>query len=208
VRWRLHVEGECSHDRWSLTGIQSRMSNRVILIGGTSHTGKSSVARALADRMGWAARSTDSLARHPGRPWGSIPPQVILHYRNLPVEALICSVMAHYERLRPAIADIVEKAEGLVLEGSALLPHSIATLCAPAVILTASERVLEERIHGESGYAGAPADERFLIDKFVARACRFNEIVGRDAAASGVKMVAVDKMSPEEITETIAKRIL
>ena len=42
---------------------------RVILIGGSSHTGKSTAAREIAGRLGWSHLSTDSLARHPGRPW-------------------------------------------------------------------------------------------------------------------------------------------
>ena len=42
---------------------------RVVLIGGTSNTGKSSVAQVVAERLEFAYRSTDGLARHPGRPW-------------------------------------------------------------------------------------------------------------------------------------------
>lgn len=57
---------------------------RVILIGGASHTGKSTLAQALASHLGWNYRSTDKLARHPGRPWVSaygkaIPEHVVKH---------------------------------------------------------------------------------------------------------------------------------
>ena len=42
---------------------------RVILIGGTSHAGKSTLGLSLAEKLGWDYLATDSLARHPGRPW-------------------------------------------------------------------------------------------------------------------------------------------
>src|SRR5215468_118437 len=58
----------------------------VILIGGTSHTGKSTVAKRIAERLGAICVSTDSLARHPGRPWPAareVPPHVVEHYLQL-----------------------------------------------------------------------------------------------------------------------------
>jgi hypothetical protein len=39
---------------------------RVVLIGGTSHVGKSMVARVVATERGFECRSTDKLAKHPG----------------------------------------------------------------------------------------------------------------------------------------------
>lgn len=44
-----------------------------ILIAGTSHVGKSTLAGLLSERLRCEAISTDSLARHPGRPWPGIP---------------------------------------------------------------------------------------------------------------------------------------
>ena len=84
---------------------------RVILIGGTSHTGKTALARALAARLGWRRLSTDSLARHPGRPWKTggcvVPDHVAEHYLSLSVDELIEDVLAHYRSLWPAIRDLV-----------------------------------------------------------------------------------------------------
>ena len=48
---------------------------KLILIGGTSHTGKSTLARQLAEELGWNYLSTDQLARHPGRPTTMMPIQ-------------------------------------------------------------------------------------------------------------------------------------
>ncbi len=38
---------------------------RVILIGGASHAGKSTLAGRLAEQLGWTSRSTDCLANIP-----------------------------------------------------------------------------------------------------------------------------------------------
>ena len=56
----------------------------VLLIGGTSHTGKTTLAQSLAQQLDRDCISTDSLARHPGRPWKisdkEVPSHVVDHY--------------------------------------------------------------------------------------------------------------------------------
>ncbi|KPI20248.1 hypothetical protein OK074_7590 [Actinobacteria bacterium OK074] len=127
---------------------------RVVLIGGTSHAGKTTVGVEIARRLGYEYRSTDGLARHPGRPWrteagGEVPAHVAEHYRTLCTEELITSVLDHYGRLWPRIeelvtgrvyglvtgreyddggADALAVVPGLVLEGSALWPERVAGL--------------------------------------------------------------------------------
>ncbi len=41
----------------------------VLVIGGTSHTGKSTLGHSLASDLGWRHLSNDAIARHPGRPF-------------------------------------------------------------------------------------------------------------------------------------------
>ncbi|GAA3586053.1 hypothetical protein GCM10022222_83330 [Amycolatopsis ultiminotia] len=155
---------------------------RVVLIGGTSNVGKSTAARQLAVRLGFAYQSTDHLARHPGRPWRTpdreVPPHVVEHYATLTVDELLDSVHAHYARLWPRIEELITTHPGLVLEGSALWPVPVSALDLPdvaAVWLTADEAVLRARIHGAAGYAELLAHERFLVDQFLARTVRFQE---------------------------------
>ncbi|PRH79321.1 hypothetical protein C6N75_10160 [Streptomyces solincola] len=165
---------------------------RVVLIGGTSHTGKSTVARAVADRLGFAYRSTDGLARHPGRPWPTpewrVPPHVAAHYRSLTVDELIASVLDHYARLWPRIEELVtghalagpDGGGGLVLEGSALWPGRVAGLTVPhtaAVWLTADEEVLAARVRAAAGYDRMEAQERAPVDGFLARMLRFQSLL-------------------------------
>jgi hypothetical protein len=170
---------------------------RVVLIGGTSNVGKSTVAQVVADRLGFGHRSTDMLARHPGRPWRTpdreVPPQVAEHYGSLTADELIASVLDHYERLWPRVEELITahatgvgagagggSGAGLVLEGSALWPVRVAQLAVPhtaAVWLTADDAVVRARVYGGGRYEEATAEEQHLMDTFLARAARYQALM-------------------------------
>jgi 2-phosphoglycerate kinase len=170
----------------SVTGRRSARP-RVILIGGTSHAGKSSLARELAARLAYEPLSTDKLARHPGRPWppgeASVPPDVAQHYGALAPEALIGSVLRHYGTMWPMIRALVEAraadsaAPGLVLEGSALWPERAAQLLGGGSVaglwLVADEALIEARIRRESRFEAADRAGRALIEAFLERTRRY-----------------------------------
>jgi len=189
----------------------------VILLGGSSHAGKSSVAAALATRLGWEARSTDYLARHPGRPWPvgerPVPKHVVEYYRDLADAARMDSVLAHYRRLAPQILQIVAEhlapgARGLVLEGSALLPETVAQAVGPGVTafwLTADDDLVARRMRRESGYAAATAEARALIDAFLRRSLEFDRLFVAEARAAGMTVV---QAAEGETVEAVAERIL
>lgn len=184
---------------------------RVVLIGGTSHTGKSTVARAVAERLGFEYRSTDGLARHPGRPWRTpeweVPPHVAEHYATPAVDELIRSVLEHYERLWPRIEDLVtERAKGdgpgLVLEGSALWPDRVAGLNVPhttAVWLTADEAVLSARVR-ESARG---EERRHPVDKFLARSVRYQQLMLDSVDAHALCRIDTSDRSVAELAEAV-----
>ena len=159
-----------------------------ILVGGSSHAGKSAVSGSLAARLGWDHVSTDSLARHPGRPWKpapeKVPEHVAQHYLCLSVDELVEDVLHHYRvNVWPQVEAIVASHSnqtsmtGIVLEGSALWPESAASLTLDriaAVWLTASEEVFRQRIHAGSLYSSKSSRERNLIDKFLQRTLAYN----------------------------------
>jgi 2-phosphoglycerate kinase len=188
----------------------------VALIGGTSHVGKSTTAQALADRLGWPSISTDSLARHPGRPWrpggASSPEHVVEHYLTLGTDQLISSVLTHYEGMRPMIRDLIRRhatdpaAGPLVLEGSALWPASVASFDVPgvrALWLTAPPALVEARMHAESGYAERDAEGRRLIDNFLARTKRYDELMMKAVRELGLPFIEVGE---GETAEALAER--
>src|SRR5258706_2508131 len=148
---------------------------RVVLIGGTSNLGKTTVAQLLAQKLAAKNVSTDKLARHPGRPWQRrpfvVPAHVAEHYLTLNHDELIASVLKHYQSMWPTIEALVRKhvedqsLEPLVLEGSALLPESVTTLklrTVSAVWLTGSDDLIQTRIHGESGHRDADGPPQLL----------------------------------------------
>ncbi|MGA0600389.1 hypothetical protein ACO2Q3_06750 [Caulobacter sp. KR2-114] len=190
---------------------------KVILLGGSSHAGKSSVAAVLAARLGWEARSTDYLARHPGRPWPvgdrPVPPHVVEYYRDLSDAARMDSVLAHYRRLAPQIVEIVRAhlapaAPGLVFEGSALLPETVAEVLGPGVAafwVTADPALVARRMQRESGHAAADAEARALIDAFLRRSLDFDRLFADEARAAGLSVLRV---VDGETVEAAAERVL
>ena len=190
---------------------------KVALIGGTSHAGKTTTARAVAARLSGEAVSTDSLARHPGRPWPTptwaVPDHVAEHYRTLTPDELIASVLAHYGRMWPIVRETIEaraadeRAAPLVLEGSALWPEFVAALDLPgvrAVWLTADDALFDARIRRESGHDAADAAGRQLIESFAARTRLYNATMLKHVRRLGLPLVEVTAaMSPDEVTEAV-----
>jgi gluconate kinase len=190
---------------------------RVILIGGTSNLGKSTLATALSRRLGWPQRSTDTLARHPGRPWPAelvaARPHVEEHYRTLDVDQLMTSVLTHYRStIWPLAEALLSERDGpLILEGSALLPELVVPLRLPgvsAIWLTGDDALIAARIHADSGYDEADAAGRALIDKFTARSQAFNTLTIAEVQRLGLAGVAVDETSTvEALADTCLKRM-
>ena len=192
-------------------------SLRVILIGGASHTGKSTLARPLASALGWEYRATDKLAKHPGRPWRNdgthVPPHVVEHYATLSVDDLVADVLRHYERnVLPQIDALVRahasdpSSAGLVLEGSALWPEIVAPLVSDKVAalwLTASDNLLMKRIYAESHYAEKSPQEQLLIRKFLERTLVYGGRMER--AVSEHRLLSV-RVRPSDTAETLVRR--
>lgn len=171
---------------------------KVVLIGGASHTGKSTIAAALSKQLGWPLLSTDSLGRHPGRPWSHterpVPKHVVSYYLDLGADAIFESVLQHYDNMWVTVRRIIERrtsadiAVPLIIEGSALLPEAIATLSNPTVQpvwLTANSETLRQRVLESSRYDSRMPQEKHLIESFVTRNSRLNMHVRTHAEEFG-----------------------
>ena len=194
----------------------------MILIGGTSHTGKSSLAVVLAASEGWISHSTDSLARHPGRPWATPPAEVPAlvsdYYLSLPTEAQIVDMLNHYRSLWPEIEALARwhasrpGAERLVLEGSALLPDLVATLELDeiaSVWLVANEELIRQRIRQESQYSSMEPRQRKLVDRFVERSVTFNCLVAEACGQHGRHRIDVDPgLSPKDLSDAVSRELI
>lgn len=179
----------------------SQIQKNIILIGGTSHTGKSTLAEFVGAKFGLTNISTDKLARHPGRPWKErleeIPLHVQQHYFNLSPRELLVDVVKHYEKIWPIVLSVIESyTNHLVMEGSALLPklvHSINWKEITAVWLTASNQFLKDRIYKSSNYFNKSLKEKYLIDQFAARAIAFNHLVLKEVKSFNLLFLNVEK---------------
>jgi 2-phosphoglycerate kinase len=199
----VRSERRCSINVAEATKRDLPASVRMILIGGTSHTGKTTVGNSLAASLGWECRSTDTLARHPGRPWGNgksdVPPHVVEHYSKLTVDELVADVLEHYRKnVLPQIDALVRAREsatgGLVLQGSAVWPEFVAPLLSDRIVavwLIASEELLKERMYAESKYEERSAGEQFLIGKFLERTLVFNRRMERAISDYGLLSIGI-----------------
>lgn len=178
--------------------------HKLLLIGGSSHVGKSTLAQSLASHLRWNYCSTDKLARHPGCPWQAkskeIPKHVADHYQLLSADELIEDVLYHYRKsVWLLIEDIVTShatdasSEKMVMEGSALLPELVITLNfdnISTIWLTASNEFLRRRIYTASQYETKSPYEKMLVDKFLERNRLYNDRI--IAAVNRLGLVSLD----------------
>ena len=168
----------------------------------------------LSERQSARLISTDSLARHPGRPWRkepeSIPEHVRTHYSTLTTDELMASVLAHYERLWPMVRDIVtthlahSASDQLIIEGSALWPDWVATLAdepVTAVWLTARDDLLRARIYQSSQYHQADASRQKLIQSFLMRTIQYNNRIMQRVRALDLPYTLVDNSDLKDLIE-------
>lgn len=180
--------------------------HKVYLIGGTSHTGKSTIARALSSQLCWDYQSTDTLARHVAYPWNEKSKQVkrfvAFHYESLTPEELVADIERHAKRnVWPLASELInthstqEFQNCLVLEGATLLPDQVAQLDydnLACIWLTSSDKFLEQRIHAASEYKFKGREEKLLIDTFIERACIFNQRIEEKRVAYGLPGIEVE----------------
>ena len=181
------------------------MSNSInrpqtILIGGTSHVGKSTLAKALATKLQGKYIACDRLARHPGRPWKTknnkiIKPHVAEHYRNLSVPELVKDVLIHYhQNVIPQVRNLIDTHNGdnyLIIEGSALYPSLVKDLVDNKKVrwiwLLGSYSLLEKRVFTNSNFDNASKKERYLIYKFLQRTWMYESAMVNDLKKLGLE---------------------
>ena len=193
-----------------------RTDLRVILIGGSSHAGKSTVSESLAATLGWTYLSTDKLAAHPGRPWRRTPGEKVMdivaeHYLNLSVDELMEDVLRHYRaNVWPQVEEIVAShvddtsTNGLVLEGSALWPEFATDLNfdrVAALWLTTDEETFRQRIYTNSRYSTKSGREREMVDKFLQRTIAYNAGMIEVVRRRGFMLVDVMDSDATELAE-------
>ena len=195
---------------------------QVILIGGSSHVGKSTLGKSLAAKLGWGYLATDSIARHPGHPWasanGTIKDHVAEHYQTLSVEHLLTDVLSHYQtNVLPRVKEAIDlhtwdlSTESLVIEGSALYPSFVTDLIkrnsVRAIWLTGSDRLFQMRIFRESNFEYVDKDKQYLIQKFLDRTLLYNRRMQEEVKRRGFISINVEFATVEQLTDCCLKLI-
>ncbi|SCM79488.1 conserved hypothetical protein [uncultured Pleomorphomonas sp.] len=187
---------------------------QAILISGTSHVGKSTLAEKLAGRLGWNGLSTDGLGRHPGRPWLAVPPPVAEFYERLSAETIHWFLKVHHENMWRQIRPMIEAERSarrpFVLEGAALRPEYVAPLLTGemfGVLLSADDAFLVARMRSAAGYERRDTGERRLIDAFVERSLRENAALQASAREVGLGIVdAADARAVADLFDELVAR--
>lgn len=179
---------------------KGRVSDRIssLLISGTSHTGKSTLASSIGETFGWSVLSTDQLARHPGRPWPKVPPHNAEYYSCLSAKTIYQFLLQHHENMWPNIRRLIsenrDKGVPFVLEGSALRPEYIVTQASrktATVCLYSDQDFLRVRMRKQSCYDHLDESHRAIVDKFIDRSLRDNDENLAAARSLGLQCIDV-----------------
>lgn len=187
-----------------------------LLLIGTSHVGKSTCATSIGSAVGWPVISTDTLGRHPGRPWTGVPDAVIEFYLRMSDDAIHWFLKVHHENMRPLIGEKIraarETGEVFILEGAALRPEYLSDWKiseALAVCLHVEPNALRERIRTGGNYSQQGDEFKVAIEKFTERSIRENEALAEAAVKHNIRVVDVtDLNDADRLIKELASRLM
>jgi 2-phosphoglycerate kinase len=185
-----------------------------LLVLGTSHVGKSTCANALAGMLDCPVVSTDSLGRHPGRPWTGVPDPVLEFYSGLSIDAVHWFLRVHHQNMRPVIQAVIAEirpGEGFILEGAAIRPEYLegwGITPGSAVCLHARADVLRSRILKSSDYPSQSPAVKAATDAFIQRSLLENSALLDAAKQKGVHLVDTTDAEPASVAKQVAAYLL
>jgi len=176
---------------------------RIVLIGGTSLCGKSTLAARVGAACNAEVLSTDRFGRHPGRPWPAPRAHVAEYYDRLGDAAIDAFLLDHHANLLPRLQAEMDAARragrDLVIEGSAIRPEFFEMPEADVFVrwLLVPEAEVRARIERESAFATRDAQARARIERFADRAVRDGARV--EAALAGLADARLDGMDVDAL---------
>lgn len=187
---------------------------RVIAIGGAPRSGKGTVGRLVAARLGYdhictddlgvAARAATTPASHP-----DLHPMASIDYRDYYIQTPADRLWEDAVRAHRALWPIVEAVmaprldwgDPTVIEGWALLPDfDIDTY---TCWLRADIEVIEKRIRNDTEFWRGAADPEKVIAAFTEQCRRYNEHVDRTAP----HIIRIAGETPDEICDRILRAL-
>ena len=180
---------------------------KVVLIGGPTSVGKSTVARCIAARYQYNCIPTDDIGKAI-RAVTTVQTHPALHafkdkdyqeyFATISVDLLINHARQSHEIIWPALEMIIRThatwGDPLVLEGYALWPDWVLAAdftSTGAVWLTFDDDLLEARIRSQASFYEGASDEQALIVNFLRRSSRFNQLMVESALECGAAVIRV-----------------
>jgi 2-phosphoglycerate kinase len=180
-------------------------SLRVILIGGSPASGKSTVARALADRLGFSVIATDDIgAAARGATGPALAPDLFLmqtkdyreYYISCRVEELLEHAKRSHRALWPAIESVIHEhaawGSSMIVEDWALLPDLVANLNlgrVAAAWIVVPDKVLESRVRANATFYSGASNTELMIERFTQRSVEFGRWLRSEASALRLPVV-------------------
>lgn len=193
---------------------------RVILIGGSPTSGKSTVAQAMAVQLGHSVIATDDLgAAARGVTGPAEAPDLFAmraqdhraYYISHPVETLLEHAQRSHRALWPAIESVIQDhatwSSPAILEGWALLPDLVARLDlsgVAAVWLEVPGSVLEARVRANTSLFAEASNPELMIRRFTQRSVEFGRWLRAETSVLQLPLVRLSGAeTPEEASQAL-----
>lgn len=200
-------------------------STHVLLIGGPPGAGKTTLGRALAERLGWVSLTADDLITaaqgvttrdsHPGL-WVMKTGDPYAYFTEATPEQLCADAERQHQAVWPAIEAVIRKRArmrnaSLVIDGWSLLPERVAALELPTVhaaYIVIHEAELRKRERNNDDFFGPSSDPERMFENFLARSLWWNDTVAEATARLGLQCLEQDgTRSVESLRDEVLGRV-
>jgi 2-phosphoglycerate kinase len=198
----------------------------VILIGGTSGAGKTTLGRSLAIKLGItsltiydlmvATRAVTTPESHPGLHIMSTGDS-IGYFTNTPPEKLIADARMQHEATWPAVEKVIRShaadwGSPIVIDGWAMHPGWVDSLGLENVRsfwLVTEPAVLEARERKNTDFFGNSSDPETMLRNFMNRSYWYNDLVMAEATSLNLKVLKQDgNISVDTLCETVLSSVV
>ena len=181
---------------------------KVILIGGAPGAGKTTLGRALAEKLGRSSLSIDDLftaakavttpESHPGLHVMSLV-NYVEYFTTTPVDRLKADATVQHEATWPAVERVIRHHAAwgtpIVIDGWALRPDKVARLALENVAsywVVTDPSFLEERERANIEFVSDSPDPERMLKNLLARSIWFNELIRKQTKEHRLNVLCQD----------------